>query len=46
MIFRLQGEQKDEDEHKLRCDMETEKSTESRDDKDEKIEMFKKKISL
>merc|ERR1719333_1256101 len=29
MIFRLMGEQKDEDEHKLWCDMETEKSTES-----------------
>merc|ERR1719473_1702078 len=33
MIFHLMGEQKDEDEHKLWCDMETEKSTESKDDK-------------
>merc|ERR1719327_1839390 len=27
------GEQKDEDEHKLWCDVETEKSTESKDEK-------------
>merc|ERR1719331_1864833 len=33
MIFRLMGEQKDEDEHKLWCDMETEKSTEYKADK-------------
>merc|ERR1719174_1688756 len=45
MIFRLMGEQKDEDEHKNWCDLETEKSTESKDDKDSKIKMFKKKIS-
>merc|ERR1719240_722593 len=45
MIFRLMSEQKDEDDHKNWCDLETEKSTESKDDKDEKIEMFKKKIS-
>merc|ERR1719321_977574 len=45
MIFRLMSEQKDEDDHKNWCDMEMEKSTESKDDKDEKIEMFKKKIS-
>merc|ERR1719487_2146681 len=45
MIFRLMGEQKDEDEHKLWCDMETEKSTESRDDKSEKVSMFNHKIA-
>merc|ERR1719364_407291 len=33
MIFRLMAEQKDEDDHKNWCDMELEKSTESRDDK-------------
>merc|ERR1719207_290783 len=45
MIFRLMSEQKDEDDHKNWCDLETEKSTENKDDKDEKIEMMKKKIS-
>merc|ERR1719181_178779 len=45
MIFRLMGEQKDEDEHKLWCDMETEKSTESKDDKTEKVSMFNHKIA-
>merc|ERR1719375_821604 len=45
MIFRLMSEQKDEDDHKNWCDLETEKSTESKDDKDEKIQMFKAKIS-
>merc|ERR1719284_785101 len=44
MIFRLMGEQKDEDEHKLWCDMETEKSTESKDDKADKKEMLTKKV--
>merc|ERR1719235_254528 len=44
MIFQLMGEQKDEDEHKNWCDMETEKSTESKSDKDEKIAMFKANI--
>jgi len=44
MIFRLMGEQKDEDEHKLWCDMETEKSTETKDDKTEKVNLFKHKI--
>merc|ERR550514_900006 len=42
MIFRLMSEQKDEDDHKNWCDLETEKSTES---KDEKIKMFKAKIA-
>merc|ERR1719321_1753989 len=32
MIFRLMAEQKDEDDHKNWCDLETEKSTESKDD--------------
>merc|ERR550514_2327798 len=45
MIFRLMGEQKDEDEHKLWCDMETEKSTESKDDKAEKVDLMSRKVS-
>merc|ERR1719160_549873 len=45
MIFRLMSEQKDEDDHKNWCDLETEKSTESKDDKDEKIKVFKAKIA-
>jgi len=45
MIFRLMSEQKDEDDHKNWCDMEMEKSTESKDDKDEKINMLKKKVA-
>merc|ERR1719379_1448656 len=45
MIFRLMGEQKDEDEHKLWCDMETEKSTESKDDKTEKVSRLNRKIA-
>merc|ERR1719487_576089 len=45
MIFRLMSEQKDEDDHKNWCDMEMEKSTESKDDKDEKIQLLKSKIS-
>jgi len=45
MIFRLMSEQKDEDDHKNWCDMETEKSTESKEDKDEKIQMLKKKVA-
>merc|ERR1719375_601230 len=44
MIFRLMGEQKDEDEHKLWCDMETEKSTESKEDKAEKVSLMTKKV--
>merc|ERR1719301_512496 len=39
------SEQKDEDDHKNWCDLETEKSTESKDDKDEKIQMYKSKIA-
>jgi len=45
MIFRLMGEQKDEDEHKLWCDMETEKSTESKDDKADKKELLTMKVA-
>jgi len=45
MVFRLMGEQKDEDEHKLWCDMETEKSTESRDAKDEKAQLLTAKVN-
>merc|ERR1719172_556517 len=45
MIFRLMAEQKDEDEHKNWCDMETEKSTESKDDKDSKIKVLKTKAA-
>jgi len=44
MIFRLMAEQKDEDDHKNWCDLETEKSTESKDDKSEKANMMKIKI--
>merc|ERR1719379_511430 len=45
MIFRLMGEQKDEDEHKLWCDMETEKSTESKDDKADKKALMTTKVT-
>jgi len=45
MIFQLMGEQKDEDDHKNWCDGELEKSEESKDDKDEKVSMFTKKIA-
>merc|ERR1719443_125598 len=45
MIFHLMGEQKDEDEHKLWCDMETEKSTESKDDKTEKTNLLNHKVA-
>merc|ERR1719199_1520602 len=45
MIFRLMSEQKDEDDHKNWCDLETEKSTESKDDKDEKMDLLKKKVA-
>merc|ERR1719473_1629152 len=44
MIFQLMGEQKDEDEHKLWCDMETEKSTESQTDKAEKKQIMTAKV--
>jgi len=38
MIFRLMSEQKDEDDHKNWCDLETEKNLESKEDKRGKIE--------
>merc|ERR1719171_2798535 len=44
MIFQLMAEQKDEDEHKNWCDMETEKATESKDDKGEKKSLLDTKI--
>merc|ERR1719390_167722 len=43
MVFRLMGEQKDEDEHKNWCDMEMETSTESKETKDEKVADLTKK---
>merc|ERR1719326_2658601 len=45
MIFHLMGEQKDEDEHKLWCDMETEKSTESKEDRTEKVALYTRKVA-
>merc|ERR1719456_211338 len=45
MIFRLMAEQKDEDDHKNWCDMELEKSVESRDDKADKKEELENKIA-
>jgi len=44
MIFRLMAEQKDEDDHKNWCDLEVEKSTESKEDKDAKQVAFTKKL--
>jgi len=38
MIFQLMAEQKDEDDHKNWCDLETEKNTESHDDKNNKVQ--------
>merc|ERR1719310_2295300 len=45
MIFRLMAEQKDEDDHKNWCDMELEKSTESKEDKESKKEELENKIA-
>merc|ERR550514_1859437 len=45
MIFRLMGEQKDEDEHKLWCDMEMEKSEESKTDKEDKVALQTTKVN-
>jgi len=39
MIFRLQGEQKDEDDHKNWCDLELQKNQDITDDKTQKIEL-------
>merc|ERR1719456_1855611 len=44
MIFRLMAEQKDEDDHKNWCDMELEKSTESKEDKEDKVKALEDKI--
>merc|ERR1719482_92991 len=44
MIFRLMAEQKDEDDHKNWCDMELEKSTESKEDKESKKEELEAKL--
>jgi len=44
MIFRLMAEQKDEDDHKNWCDMELEKSNESKEDKESKKEELDLKI--
>jgi len=40
MIFRLMAEQKDEDDHKNWCDLELEKTNESKDDKDNMMELL------
>merc|ERR1719321_2125254 len=45
MVFRLMGEQKDEDEHKLWCDMEMEKSEESKTDKEDKVALQTTKVN-
>merc|ERR1719169_65846 len=45
MVFRLMAEQKDEDDHKNWCDLELEKSNESKDDKDNKMELLNNKIA-
>merc|ERR550537_306309 len=44
MIFRLMAEQKDEDDHKNWCDMELEKSTDLKEDKEGKKEDLEKKL--
>merc|ERR1719160_885448 len=44
MVFRLMAEQKDEDDHKNWCDMETEKNTELKDEKAAKAKIMQKKI--
>merc|ERR1719217_1812207 len=45
MIFQLMAEQKDEDDHKNWCDMELEKSTASKDDKDSEKKELELKIA-
>merc|ERR1719482_487568 len=45
MVFRLMADQKDEDDHKNWCDMELEKSNESKDDKDNRMELLDAKIA-
>merc|ERR1719181_34678 len=44
MIFRLMDEQRDEDEHKNWCDLEVERSTDTKEDKDTKITSFTDKL--
>merc|ERR1719271_1854116 len=44
MIFRLMAEQKDEDDHKAWCDLELTKTTESKADKENKMDMLNAKI--
>merc|ERR1719253_1205426 len=44
MIFRLMDEQRDEDAHKDWCDLEVERSTATKEDTDEKITGFSKKL--
>jgi len=46
MIFRLMDEQKQEDEHKLWCDKEIEKTKTMQDDKNEKISDLKAEIKV
>jgi hypothetical protein len=45
MVFRLMAEQKDEDDHKNWCDLELEKTNESKDDKDNRMELLNNKIA-
>merc|ERR1719230_394299 len=45
MVFRLMAEQKDEDDHKLWCDIEQDKSNEKKTDKDEKVKMLQAKVA-
>jgi len=45
MVFRLMAEQKDEDDQKNWCDLETDKSTESKEDKKDKMENYQDRIS-
>merc|ERR1719281_1993152 len=44
MIFRLMSEQKDEDDHKNWCDLELQKSEDTNEDKEAKIEMMEIKL--
>merc|ERR1719331_3041198 len=46
MIFRLMDEQKQEDEHKLWCDQEIEKTETMKEDKEEKIKDLKAEIKV
>merc|ERR1719160_1447419 len=46
MIFRLMDEQKKEDEHKLWCDQEIEKTETMKEDKEEKIKDLKAEIKV